>query len=98
MAAGGRLLVESDRVTDQLISHVAHHVYPKKRKQFAVEYLKLGDAQYENIEADAEYSEKINYEASRKSFLLYVICVDCGKCRTSSVLLLKKEEKTLFQL
>ena len=54
----------SDPVRDQLLSHVSHHVFPAKRKQFAIERLKLRDSQYENIVWDERYSGNINYEVN----------------------------------
>ena len=46
---------KSEPVSDQLLSHMSHHVFPATRKQFAIEHLKLQDCQYENIEWDERY-------------------------------------------
>ena len=54
----------SEPVSDQLLSHVSHHVFPTTRKKFAIEHLKLRDSQYENIVWDERYSGNISYEVS----------------------------------
>ena len=54
-------LTGSNDLTDRLLSHVSHHVFPATRKQFAIEHLKLRDSQYENIVWD---SGNISYEVS----------------------------------
>ena len=73
MATGGRLLTGGDPVTDQLLSHVSHHVFPVTRKQFAIEHLKLRDSQYENIVWDERSSGNISYEVSWKALIFYFI-------------------------
>ena len=55
-------LTGNDPVSDQLLSHVSHHVVSRLRKQFATGPLGLSNNQYDNIEEDAQYAERRNYE------------------------------------
>ena len=55
-------LTGNDPISDQLLSHVSHHVVSRVRKQFATGPLGLSDNQYDNIEEDAQYAERRNYE------------------------------------
>ena len=52
MATGRDVLIGSDPVTDQLISHVSHHVVGAVRKQFTTGPLGLRDEQYDNMEEE----------------------------------------------
>ena len=61
MAANVKL-TGNDPVSDQRLSHVSHHVVSRVRKQFATGPLGLSDNQYDNIEEDAQYAERRNYE------------------------------------
>ena len=55
-------LTGNDPISDQLLSHVSHHVVSRVRKQFATGPLGLSDNQYDNIEEGAQYAERRNYE------------------------------------
>ena len=65
MATGRDVLIGSDPVTDQLISHVSHHVVGAVRKQFATGPLGLRDEQYDNIEEEHSNPERRNQEVSK---------------------------------
>ena len=54
MAAGGTLLTGSDRVTDQLLCHVATQVNSETRERFATGPLGLSTTTYGNIEEDKQ--------------------------------------------
>ena len=58
-------LTANDPVSDQLLSHVSHHVVSRDRKQFATGPLGLSDNQYDNIEEDVQYAERRNYEVNQ---------------------------------
>ena len=60
-------LTGSEPVTDALLTHISGHVFPAARKQFALRHLKLEDAQYDNIEHEARYSGRTNYEVNNKN-------------------------------
>ena len=75
MATGGRLLSGSDTVTDQLLSHVSRHVFPDKRKEFALQQLNFGDAEYQNTVADAESSQLKNYEVSETDLISMMLII-----------------------
>ena len=58
-------LTGNDPISDQLLSHASHHVVSRARKQFATGPLGLSDNQYDNIEEDAQYAERRNYEVNQ---------------------------------
>ena len=64
MATGGKGLVGTDHVTDQLLSHVAGHVISEMRKKFAAEALGLSLTRYGHIEEDERYAQNRNVAVS----------------------------------
>ena len=67
MATGRDVLIGSNHVNDQLISHVSRHVVGSVRKQFATGPLGMIDEQYDNIEEEHSNPERRNQEVSEKA-------------------------------
>ena len=64
MSTGGRLLTGSDRVKDNLVSHVSRHVVSETRKTFATGPLGLSITEYGHIEEDKQFALERNLEVS----------------------------------
>ena len=60
-----KLYTGNDTVHDKLLSHVANHVIPTDRKQFALQHLRMSDTKYEEIEHDNRGKSKaISFEVT----------------------------------
>ena len=68
-------LTGNDPISDQLLSHASHHVVSRVRKQFATGPLGLSDNQYDNIEEDAQYAERRNYEVTPNLYITINVSV-----------------------
>ena len=64
MATRGWLLTGSDHITDQLLSHVSHHVISESRERFATGHLGLSITEYGHIEEESQYPAKRNIAVS----------------------------------
>ena len=63
-----KLYTGNDTVHDKLLSHVANHVIPTDRKQFALQHLRMSDTKYEEIEHDNRGKSKaISFEVKKKT-------------------------------
>ena len=54
------LYTGDDTVHDKLLSHMASHVIPADRKQFALQHLRMTDTKYEEIEHDKKGNLKLS--------------------------------------
>ena len=84
------LLTGSDKVTDELLSHVSNYVIPRHLKQFATGPLKLSNNDFDIIEVNHNRNVKrINIEV--KSYLSIVL----HRANNSYWSLLKCERRAL---
>ena len=61
-----KLYTGNDTVHDKLLSHVANHVIPTDRKQFALQHLRMSDTKYEELEHDNRGKSKaISFEVKK---------------------------------
>ena len=57
-----RKLEGDDQVAEFLLSHVSDHIYPSKRREFAIKHLRISEPQYEMIKEDHCYAKERNLE------------------------------------
>ena len=68
-----KMFTGDDAVHAKLLSHVASHVIPTDRKQFALQHLRMSDTKYEEIEHDNRGNSKaISFEVEIINNISYI--------------------------
>ena len=90
-----KLYTGNDTVHDKLLSHVANHVIPTDREQFALQHLRMSDTKYEEIEHDNRGKSKaISFEVTNirnfgektlyKFYNLKILLITVFRCSVES--------------